>query len=288
MKESHSLLSGKKNGLRLTGTGAYDFIHQLPGGWDLIIMDPPYHDPDDEMATEALNKRSGKFVSKIDSNRIEAFHETTIHRFMPRWERERILALIRTKAKPKAHFVYFHTDLHQLPYDWILGEKEGVACTHGWTKPGKMGVLSGSACPKNIEWIQIVPKIKGRPKGRIMDQFIDMQPPSRTKTLGREIIIARACAKPFELYLEIFRHTRAKYILDPFAGYGMSIKAADHLGLKIDACDIDGTVNWNFEAQKNLQGFETYPVGNGDTNNQQSRIELEESMRGSPNSSKGG
>lgn len=56
----------------------------------------------------------------------------------------------------------------------------------------------------------------------------------------------RACEKPVKLFDFLYDIIGSKYILDPFAGYGNSIRSALNNNLKIDACDIDDTLNYDF------------------------------------------
>lgn len=57
----------------------------------------------------------------------------------------------------------------------------------------------------------------------------------------------RACEKPIKLFDFLYDIIGSKYILDPFAGYGNSIRSALNNNLKIDACDIDDSLNYNFD-----------------------------------------
>ncbi len=65
--------------------------------------------------------------------------------------------------------------------------------------------------------------------------------------------LVRACAKPIELYKNLYRHLDSKIILDPFAGWGGSIFAAIELDLQIYACDIDSSLDWAHSQQQSLQ-----------------------------------
>lgn len=55
----------------------------------------------------------------------------------------------------------------------------------------------------------------------------------------------RVAKKPISLFIKLFSTLKPDIIIDPFAGFGNSIYAAQKLGLEIYACDIDASLKWD-------------------------------------------
>lgn len=243
-----------------TGVEALHFLETIPLAiWrviDTVIWDSPYFDSDNKNDMERVNQRSRmNGSSKIiwnDSNT----------RLMNSKEREAIISYIRRRINDSCYIAHFHTDPSR-----VVMEKE-KACEHIWVKPIHY-CIAGNADRNNGESIIIEgTKIKGKPKGQILNKYINAVF-SREKHLDDFIPdghhhIPRACAKPFRIYSEIYRHLDSKVILDPFAGYGMSIKAGLSRGAVVYACDLDPTLEWDFDdvwvditTQETLEGVFT-------------------------------
>ena len=204
------------------GIDALSFVRQLEGGWDLVIWDPPYFSPNAE-DSERLNSRSRNF------------NLTKKLRVMDPLRRDEILNLIKAKMDPLGRIIYFQTDLTRIPKNY--------ECLHGWVKST---VLSGSPCPSNIEWMAIFGSSIKKAPGRILNQYLPY--PYELKYNGGFPRLVRGCAKPEALYEDLYRHTDAKHVLDPFAGFGRSISAAIKNGIRIDACDIDHTLQAQYDS----------------------------------------
>ena len=216
-----------------------DFVKSLPGGWDTIIWDPPYMDPQDKKHLERVNTRSKLQIKKQNRGYPKQLKNSTA-RLMERPKRKEILDIIKSKMNPLGHILQFHTIKEEL---W----KDDISCLHYWIRyPQK--VMSGSRDPFNAEHINIIgPKIPGRKNQ--LDTFIVVN----MKSIYNGYVIKRACAKPTELFEKLYKHLDSQFILDPFAGLGNSIKAARGLGLTIQANDIDKNVNWDFRKQLRLE-----------------------------------
>lgn len=196
-----------------TGIDALEFLKKMPKEiWDKIdtvVYDPPYFDESDIKRFD----RKGKGRLQKDFSKL----------MMNKQHRETIFELIKSKMK-KGFIIKFH----QL--DILKGQK------HIWYKE-LCSIGSGSVRP-NHEYIFVdninceYPKMPGLP-------FILHHTQRRIDT--------RTAKKELGLYLELFKHFNSKFVLDPFAGYGNSIYAADKLGIPIYACDIDKTLMWDRE-----------------------------------------
>ena len=219
-----------------TGIDALSFIQNIPDSIfeqiDCIIWDPPYMDPSDPNHVERLNSRRRRF------------NETSSLRFLERKYRDKVLDIIKQKMNPDGYILQFHTIKEEL--------LEGGNCIHGWIKTGP-AVFSGSSCPNNIEWINIIgPKIP-RTVGRVLNKYIIHS--SEYTYNGGFPRLVRGCAKPLTLYLDLLKHVSVSFVLDPFAGYGRSISAALNLGIDIYACDIDSSLDWHDRIPSDLDSF---------------------------------
>lgn len=213
---------------RQTGIDALEFVKQSKGGWDTIVWDPPYMDPHNKDHQERINKRRRNWYDR--NNR---FKKTNYTRFMERDTRKKILAAAIAKAADKYTIIQFHTILDEL---WI----QDRICTHVWVKH-PIQPISGSRDPFNGEYINIVGTKKFNGHLDRMNEYIVVD----VTTAYKGIMIKRGCAKPLELFKKIFKHVRATHILDPFAGLGNSIVAADRMEIPIDACDLDSSLKWD-------------------------------------------
>ena len=134
--------------------------------------------------------------------------------------------LILSKSNNPA-FVNFHTDIRKLNQD------NKILIWYKSDRP--INNLIG-----NCEFIEFTTHKKTHWKTRIFEH---------------KSILNRACEKPTKLFEFLYNTIGSKYILDPFAGYGNSIRAAQYNNLKIDACDIDNTLDYNFDKIKTLEAF---------------------------------
>tara|TARA_Y100000004_G_scaffold163292_1_gene192538 strand:+ start:511 stop:1191 length:681 start_codon:yes stop_codon:yes gene_type:complete len=219
------------------GVDAQTFVDSLEGGWDTVIFDPPYFNLEDKAYQKRIS--GGK--------RVRLHDEHT--RIMDKYDRERILISILEKAHPDVNVIYFHSKIDKMPdkNKWYLPYR----CDHVWVKP-IMNSLTGSQERHNAEYMRIFSRVKPKSHkhGGVLNTFINAYPPTKRGN------VARACAKPSILFSQLYKHLGSKHILDPFAGYGMSLNAGIQLGLKVDGCDIDETLQWYFrKEQKTLEEY---------------------------------
>lgn len=224
------------NNLKI-GVDAQTFVNSLEGGWDTVIWDPPYFNLEDK---QYQKKISG-------SKRVRLWEDHT--RIMDKYQRERILLSILEKADKNVNILYFHSKRELLP------DKNKFyipfRCDHVWVKP-ILNSLTGSQERHNGEYIRIFSKIKPKSikHGGIVNTYMSIYPPVIRGAL------ARSCAKPKSLFSQLYEHLGSTHVLDPFAGYGESINAAIQLNIKIDACDLDNTLQWYFrKEQKTLEDY---------------------------------
>ncbi len=222
-----------------TGVGAYNFIISLPDEiWTtikVVVWDPPYYDSDNDAHLEKVNGRT-----KLKDATAQWKQPET--RLMDPAQRQQILEYIRLKIPEDAYVIYFHTDREE------IATYSDIACEHVWVKPIHY-CIAGNADRNNGEHIVIEgPSIKGKPRGRILNKYINAR---FSKYASKDNFVPderhhlpRACAKPYDLYYRLFKHLDASSVLDPFAGFGMSIKAAIHLGAAVYACDLDPTLDY--------------------------------------------
>lgn len=220
----------------ITGIDAMDYLMSIPESiWkqiDTVIFDPPYYNESD---LEKVNQRS-----KLKDDKVNWDKQYT--RIMNSDHRNKILQFIKSKKSDKARIVYFHTVKDRVKI-------QNLACEHIWVKP--IGItLAGNNDRNNGEHILIEgERVKGKIKGRVLNKYIN------AKFDG---FIPRACAKPTKIFSELYRHLDSKFILDPFAGYGNSIKSAVEMNLNIFACDIDSSLEnrWRvYREQESLEGW---------------------------------
>lgn len=237
-------LSGP-NYLLETGVDALEYLQRLPdevwGRVDTVVFDPPYFDPKD---VERVNHRS-----KLQDGRIGFREQHT--RIMSPKHRTDILSYIRSHIPSTARIMHFHTVRSRI-------QISNVCCEHVWVKPINIAI-AGSNERNNGEHIVIEGEpIKGRIPGRILSRYLPFDAPmchAPSRTGVYTWTIARGCAKPYDLYREFFRHLDSQCVVDPFAGYGMSIKAALHRRAEIYACDMDTKLDWRHMVQDPLAYF---------------------------------
>ncbi len=210
---------------------ALEFVNNSVGGWDTIIMDSPYINPGDK-------RYDGK--EKTYSGLGKRLHEGKNSLIMDPVKRMLILDVIKSKMAENYQIIYFHIDRMDLDYNYV------------WYKNSYS--ISNNESFNNHEFVSIETNCKLP----WMQYILDYPTDSGSFKVPNAYIwktTPRLAAKPLNLFKRLYKHCKSKYILDPFAGYGMSIKAALDLGLRIDACDIDPTVNYNFERPDALEMF---------------------------------
>lgn len=222
------------------GINALDYVKNIPDKIfkkiDTVVWDPPYYDDDNKEDLEKVNTRS-----KLRGKDNTVFMKNNSARIMDADLRSEILEFIRSKGVN--HIIHFHT---KEDYKYSIPK---IACEHVWVKPIIISI-AGNADRNNGEFIFIEgDKIEGRPKGQILSKYINAG--------FNKKFSPRSCAKPLELYTELFRHVKSRFILDPFAGYGNSIGAARKFGISVYACDTDNKLRYNHNWRYNL-GFEDY------------------------------
>ncbi len=255
MLEDHRVkLHPDKNNIILDARGAKCFVENLPKErWrsiDTVVWDPPYYDKGNPVHEEIVNKRS-----KLKSPKIHWGGNTTIEtRIMDKQEREEILDIIRENL----YYRNFNPDsniriMHLHSKEKNLPKLLGVACHHVWIKPIEI-TIAGNCDRDNGEHILVEGQpLKGKLKGQILNKYIYNCYPEMKNVTGTNQIV-RGCAKPEKLFSELYRHFNSKHVLDPFAGYGRSISAALSRDIKIDACDIDLSLErqWNHYKNYNI------------------------------------
>ena len=205
-----------------------------------MIWDPPYMDPSNKDHKERLNHRAGRWKPSTINWRERIKRNDT--RFMSKKLREEILKLIKQKMNPNGHIVQFHSIAKEL---WT----ENRAYLLIWVKSEWSGI-SGSPVINNGEFVNIIgPNVQKN--GNTIPKYLAI---SEEKKNG--ICIVRSCAKPQRLYEMIFRLLNPAHVLDPFAGYGRSISAAIKRGIQIDACDIDPSLQFQYDS------YVTNPIDN--------------------------
>lgn len=188
-----------------TGIDAMDFIKQIP---DEIWEQIDTIVWDYPYYSTKINKKGGGFEGfKTDNIMINKKQLDDIYNYI--------------KSKTNGNFVIFHTNIKKIDLDKsiIIWNKSNVPFD------GLLGNCEFIQLDKKIYWktrVLSIPNERGGSKHNI-----------------------RQCAKPYKLFIELFKLLDSKFILDPFAGYGNSIHAAGKLGIPIYACDIDSTLNWD-------------------------------------------
>ncbi len=206
---------------RQTGIDAMEFIKKIPDKeWkkiDTIVWDPPYFDSDNKDHIEKFNKRANRFTRDIT---INAVLMNPIHR-------KNIKEYIENKIN--ATWIKFHS------VDNSYNDKYKMV----WYK--KKPSISGAVIYPNHEfiWISTFKKLNRCILPYVLDYPITM---GKNQYGGNGY---RTAQKPLLLFEQLFKKLDSKVILDPFAGYGNSIRAADKLGLEIWACDLDKKLSWD-------------------------------------------
>lgn len=223
-----------------TGVHILDFLRHpdLGGQWDVIVFDPPYWD-------DSLLPTNGGSISYKQSKSMRSEHQGK--RFMSPVDRINILKEIILRSSPKVSVIdFYNAPINPVNIESLFSFLK-YSCQHVWVKPIKYS-MTGSTERHNGEYITIYSNHKFPRKhtsGHTLSKFLPYRPPERKTSKGEHI--ARTAAKPKDLYIELFKHLDAKNILDPFAGHGGSIRAARELGIHIDACDIDNTLEWGMK-----------------------------------------
>jgi len=202
------------------GVDALDFVKSIPEKIlrkiDTIPWDPPYWDPNGKDRGARLNRHK-----KLDKHDNRFFMDPKI--------KEKIRTYIEERTN--AVWIVFSSD-----------PLKGYDYEHIWFKGDSFGSMSAGRQTRNDEYVYI--KTNGK-KLNILPGL----PRVLHFPVGFGVHMPRRCYKPAGLYNRLYKHINSEFILDPFAGYGMSIKAAYDLGLTIYACDIDETVEWDFKPQ---------------------------------------
>ena len=207
----------------------------------IVVFDPPYYDPEDY---ELVNQRS-----RLKDKRISFNKQYT--RIMKPEHREEILSRIRLYLEKAGNDDYFilhhHTRKERIP---VLDR--GLACEHVWIKPINV-TIAGNIDRNNGEYIIVEGnRIAKKIRGRTLNKYITDVAPLMINDPSPRMV--RACAKPPELYKLLFNHlgvSEGDVILDPFAGWGGSIRAGLAMQAYVLACDIDTDliVTWEKHVQ---------------------------------------
>lgn len=218
------------------GIDGYDFVKSIPDEvWpiiDTVVWDPPYFDAGNKEDEERVNGRT-----KMKKDACVPWNNPAV-RLMDPVLRKKIFDYIKSRIKPDTYIIHFHSQEERLQH------LDNIACKHAWVKPINI-TIAGNADRNNGEHIYVQgTKIKGKPKGQILNKYITLPGPMR-KAKNGSTKLARSAAKPKELLSELFRHLKSTCILDPFAGYGASIAAAYGRGAQIFACDLDPWVRFS-------------------------------------------
>ena len=201
------------------GIDAYEFLESLSSAdWkkiDTIIFDPPYY--------SSSYQEIGRFSKTISNTRMKFDHKMN----MSKTHRENIEQYILSHIHKDAIWFKFHTDIRKLNLNnnFIIWHKSNVP----------FNALNG-----NTEFIETNAKLLFNKKYRILSLPL--------------IYYTRPAAKPIGIFMELYALADSHTVLDPFAGYGNSIVAAIMQDIDIYACDIDTTLNWNFN-KKNISDY---------------------------------
>ena len=191
---------------------AIEFVKESNGGWDCIILDPPYMSESEFQKFKGTDKKSS--LAKIKHRLVIDYDKYLIP----------LINLITQKVSKQYWIVKFFNR-------YIYPGLES-SYTIMWYKGKQYGGMGGFV-RRNVEFINItgcsVHKRTPRPRPNIQYSLKEVEeiPPPKIPL-----------AKPILLFEKIFKFTDCKYVLDPFAGSYASYYAAKNQGIQIDACDL--------------------------------------------------
>lgn len=203
---------------------ALEFVQSLEGGWDCIIYDPPYLNDDRSHRKDYWTSRTNKIAWNIPTREVTSINEDYLIKFNE---------LINNKITTPFIFIEFSN---------LIKDSDALFI---WDKtPHRLRI--GNNILNNAEFINVYFKndyhLKQGNPYKHLEKILHYYNGLTNKT---------KYTKPIKLLKDLLLWSQCNYILDPFAGSYNSVKAANQLNIKIDACDkyqkipknLDSTLN---------------------------------------------